>query len=98
MVSQLRIYTINRGMMDSWLKVFQEHLIPIHKKQGMPVEATWVNADRTEFIWVRSFDSADEIPEKEAQYFASPDREALGDLPQRHIAKLEVRVIESAFA
>jgi len=28
MVSQLRIYTINRGMMDSWLKLFHEHLKP----------------------------------------------------------------------
>ena len=98
MVSQLRIYTINRGMMDSWLKVFQEHLIPIHKKQGMPVVASWVNGDRTEFIWVRSFDSAEEIPRKEEEYFASPDRKALGDLPPSHIAKIEVRLIDSAFA
>ena len=50
MVSQLRIYTINRGMMDSWLKVFEEHIRPLHQKLGMPVEATWVNADRTEFF------------------------------------------------
>ena len=98
MVSQLRIYTINRGMMDSWLKVFQEHLIPLHKKHGIPIEATWVNADRTQFIWVRSFDSADEISKKEAEYYASPERKAIGDLPQRHTAKVEVSLIEPAFA
>ena len=62
MISQLRIYTINRGMMDSWLKLFEEHIRP--------------------------------IPEKEAAYFASPGRSALGDLPTSHIAKMEVRVIE----
>jgi hypothetical protein len=28
MVSQLRIYTINRGMMDSWVKLFHEQLKP----------------------------------------------------------------------
>ena len=55
MVSQLRIYTINRGMMDSWLKLFEEHNRPLHQRLGIPVEATWVNADRTEFLWVRSF-------------------------------------------
>lgn len=94
MVSQLRIYTINRGMMDSWLKLFEEHIRPIHQKYGMPVERTWVNAERTEFIWVRSFASAADIPNKEAEYFASPERKALGDRPQSHVAKIEVRVIE----
>ncbi len=98
MVSQLRIYTINRGMMDSWLKLFEERIRPVHDKLGIPVERTWVNADRTEFIWVRSFASADEIPQKETAYFASPERKALGDLPTSHIAKIEVRVIEAVSA
>ena len=98
MVSQLRIYTINRGMMDSWLKLFDEHIRPIHQGLGIPIEATWVNADRTEFLWVRSFNTVEEIPEKEAAYFASPGRKALGDKPTSHIAKMEVRVIEKVLA
>ena len=74
MVSQLRIYTINRGMMDSWLKVFEEHIRPLHSKYGMPVERTWVSADRTDFVWIRSFQNAEEIAEKEAAYYGSPER------------------------
>jgi len=95
MVSQIRIYTINRNMMDSWVKLFKEKLLPIHQKCGIPVERAWVNLDRSEFIWVRSFSSADEIQIKEAEYFATPDRKALGDLPRTHIAKVEVRVVQS---
>ncbi len=95
MVSQLRIYTINRGMMDSWVQLFNEHIRPLHQRLGIPVEASWVNADRTEFIWVRKFDSVEDIPAKEAAYFASPERTALADVPTSHIAKMEVRVIES---
>ena len=64
MVAQLRTYTINRGMMDSWLKVFDEEIRPIHAKIGMPISATYVNADRNEFIWIRNFNSTDEIPEE----------------------------------
>ena len=94
MVSQLRIYTINPGMMESWLKLFEEHIRPVHSKLGMPVERTWVNAEDNEFVWVRSFKNAEEIPGKEEAYFASPERKALGDTPQKHIAKMEVRVIE----
>ena len=96
MVAQLRIYTINPGMMSSWLTLFNEQIRPIHRKLAIPVEAAWVNAEQNEFIWVRSFDSAEVIPDREAEYFASPERQALGDLPRDHIAKMEVRVIERA--
>ncbi len=98
MIAQLRIYTINRGMMDSWLQVFNEHIRPLHDRLGIPVVSSYVSADRSEFIWVRRFSSAEEIPAKEAEYFASPERSALGDLPTSHIAKMEVRVIEEAAA
>ena len=98
MVYQLRIYTINRGMMDSWVKLFNEHIRPLHDRLGIPVKNTWINADRTEFIWVRQFDSAEDIPAKEAAYFASPERTALADVPTSHIAKMEVRVIDGVEA
>ena len=98
MVYQLRIYTINRGMMDSWIKLFNEHIRPLHQRLGIPVEQSWVNADKTEFIWVRRFNNAEEIPAKESAYFASPERTALGDIPPSHIAKMEVRVIAGVAA
>ena len=98
MVYQLRIYTINRGMMDSWLNLFNEHIRPLHERLGIPVQNSWVNADGTEFLWVRQFNSAEEIPVKEAEYFASPERVALADRPTSHIAKMEVRVIDAVAA
>jgi hypothetical protein len=96
MVSQLRIYTIHRGMLDAWITLFHAQLKPNHEKYGIPIEATWVNADRTEFIWIRSFASKEDIPKKEAAYYSSPERKALGDLPQTHLANMEVRLIERA--
>ncbi|MBO54505.1 MAG: hypothetical protein CL886_02480 [Dehalococcoidia bacterium] len=98
MVFQLRTYTINRGMMDSWLELFNGQIRPLHDRLGIPVQQSWVNMDRTEFIWVRRFDSAEDIPIKEAEFFASPERIALADKPTSHIAKMEVRVIESVDA
>ena len=98
MTAQLRIYTINRGMMDSWLEVFNQHIRPLHDRLEIPVVSSYVNADRSEFIWIRCFRNAEEIPTKEAEFFASPERTALGDIPTSHIAKMEVRVIEEVAA
>ena len=41
MVYQLRIYTINRGMMDSWISLFNEHIWPLHERLGIPVQNSW---------------------------------------------------------
>ena len=32
MVTQVRIYTINRGMLDSWIKQFNEKIVPTSAK------------------------------------------------------------------
>ena len=94
MVAQIRTYTINKGMMDSWLELFDKEIRPVHESLGIPIVATYVSPDRTDFVWVRTFETAEEIPDKEKAYFASPGRKALGDRPTSHIAKMEVNVVE----
>jgi hypothetical protein len=37
MLSQIRIYTINKGEMDAFLKHFKEEIIPVHESIGMPL-------------------------------------------------------------
>ena len=44
-MDQMRSYTINKGMMDSWVKLFETGIKPAHEAMGIPVVATWVNAD-----------------------------------------------------
>ena len=94
MVAQIRTYTINKGMMDSWLELFDKEIRPVHESLGIPIVATYVSPDRTDFVWVRTFETAEEIPDTEKAYFASPGRKALGDRPTSHIAKMEVKVVE----
>ena len=94
MVAQIRTYTIKKGMMDSWLELFDKEIRPVHESLGIPIVATYVSPDRTDFVWVRTFETAEEIPDKEKAYFASPGRKALGDRPTSHIAKMEVKVVE----
>jgi hypothetical protein len=94
MVDQMRTYTINKGMMDSWEKLFNTGIKPAHEALGIPVVATWVNADRTQFIWVRRFNDGDDVPAKETEFRNSPGFKALGDQPGSHVAKMDVQNLE----
>ena len=94
MVDQMRSYTINKGMMDSWIKLFETGIKPAHDAVGMPVVATWVNADRNQFIWVRRFPDGADVPSKESEFRESAGFKALGTQPGEHIAKMDVHNLE----
>jgi hypothetical protein len=89
-VTQLRIYTINRGMLDSWIKVFNEDIVPTSAKFGVKVIGAWVNRPQNEFIWVRTFAAEDTLK----TYENSPERAAYTPRTSPHIAKIEVRSVE----
>ena len=92
MTSQLRIYTINRGMMDQWVKLFTETLVPMQEKHGIKIEGMWVSEDSTQFIWIRSFTNSEDVKAKEAAFYGSPEWiGGAGDLARSHLARLDVQ-------
>ena len=93
MVDQMRSYTINKGMMDSWIKLFETGIKTAHEAVGIPVVATWVNADRNQFIWVRRFADGDDVSAKEAEFRESAGFKALNP-PFDHIAKMDIQNLE----
>ena len=92
MATELRLYTINRGMLDSWLKAFEEHIMPTSAQFGIRIHAAWVNRPQNEFVWIRSYDSAEQLE----AYYKSPERASYGAHVGSHIAKTEVREVEGA--
>ena len=93
-MDQMRSYTINKGMMDSWVKLFETGIKPAHEAMGIPVVATWVNADHNQFIWVRRFANGDDVPAQEAAFRDSAGFKSLGSQPGEHIAKRDVQNLE----
>ena len=92
MITQVRIYTINKGMMDSWIEQFNEHIVPTSARFGVQVLGAWVNRPQNEFVWVRQFDSKETLE----RYEQSPDRASYTPTTSSHIAKIEVREVENA--
>ena len=96
MLSQIRIYTINKGEMDNFLQHFKNEIIPIHERIGVPIVGTWVNRAQNEFIWVRSYKDKADI-EAKGKAFQSEVAKA-GVKLGGNVAKMEIREVESAFA
>ena len=93
MVYQLRQYDIHPGLMSQWLEVFYQHIKPLHDRLGIPIIGAWQSSEQGSFIWIRAFDNASVIARTEAAYFAAPERQALGDLPQKLIASMTITVM-----
>ena len=96
MLSQIRIYTINKGEMDNFIKHFKDDIIPLHQKISVPIVGSWVNRPQNEFIWVRSYKDKAELDAKNKEFQAAVA--AAGVKLGGNVAKMEVREVESAFA
>ena len=94
MQAQIRIYTINKGELDSFIKHFKEETKPIHDKVGWPVVAAWVNRPQNEFIWVRTYEDAADLEAKTKAF--RKEVEAAGITLGTNVAKMEVRDVEMA--
>lgn len=90
MITEVRIYTINRGMLDSWVEAFTKHIMPTTAKYGVNIHAAWVNRPQSEFIWIRSYPDEETL----ARYTNSPERAAYSEITSPHVAKTEVRTVE----
>ena len=96
MISQLRIYTVNKGMTDQWVKHFTEVLVPLQEKYGIKIGGMWVNEDKNQFIWTRSFADAEEVTAKEAAFYGSAEWSGTVDHTRSHIARTVVQAMEPA--
>jgi hypothetical protein len=95
MLSQIRIYTINKGEMDAFLKHFKEEIMMLHDLIGVPIVGTWVNRPQNEFIWVRTYADKADLEAKTKAFQAEVGK--AGIKLGANVAKMEVREVEAAF-
>ncbi len=97
MIVEFRTYTINRGMMDSYLEIWNKQIAPNHAKAGINIVGCWVNRQRNEVLWARSFEDAQEQERLLDLYEEGPDRSTVLPVASYHMAKAETRTFEDAF-
>ena len=95
MVSQLRIYTINKGKLDEFVKGWTKFVYPLHYKFGFTIDLAEVIEERNEFVWIVSYDGPEEWDAKQAEYYSSSERAAVDPDPAQYIAKAERWFVKS---
>src|SRR5258706_16467661 len=95
MISQIRIYTINKGEMENFLKHFKDEIMVLHQKIGVPIVGTWVNRPQNEFIWVWTYKDKAELEARNKEFQAAVA--AAGGEIGGNVAEMGVREVGSGF-
>ncbi|MGH2585131.1 MAG: NIPSNAP family containing protein [Dehalococcoidia bacterium] len=95
MVSQLRVYVINRDALDEFVQAWLAGVYPLRLRNGYRIPAAWVSRERNEFIWLLTYNGSENWAEKEASYYASAERAAVDPDPRQFIAQANHYFLES---
>jgi hypothetical protein len=95
MVTQLRIYTINKGKLDEFVKAWFKGVYPLRLKLGFKVDGAWTVKATNQFVWILRHDGPEDWQTKQEDYYNSPERKALTPDPVQLIARIEEFFITS---
>lgn len=93
---QLRTYAVRVGKLDEWVAKWRELVVPLRLEFGFEILGAWVDRERSQHTWVVSYEGPGTFDERNAAYWASPQREAMGLDPSQHLIGEDMRVVEEA--
>jgi len=94
--TEIRIYTINKGQMDAFVKAWQKGVYPLRTKFGFKIENAWIIKEKNKFIWVISYDGPEGFVAKDSAYYASQQRQILSPDPSQYVADRENYYLQPA--
>ena len=89
MVSQMRLFSIQPGHLDDFVRAWQAGVYPLRLRSGYTIDCAWAIPERHEFIWILSYDGPEDWAAKEAAYYASPERAAVDPDPRQYIVQTQ---------
>jgi hypothetical protein len=88
--SQLRIYTIEPGRLEDFVRVWSAGVRPLRRRFGFE-SAAWTVPEESLFIWLVTYRGEKPFEEADTSYYASPERQAMTPDPAQWIVKNETR-------
>lgn len=93
--TQLRTYTIRDGLLEEWAAKWRDLVVPLRRELGFEIGGAWLDYERSQFIWVISYEGEGTFEEANERYWVSPERKALGLDPSSYLIGSEVRVVNA---
>jgi hypothetical protein len=88
---QLRVYTIRDGAFAQFVDEWRAQVVPLRRRFGFEILGAWGDEGSNTFVWIIAHDG--DFAARDAEYYASPEREALDPDPARNIASSEKRFV-----
>lgn len=95
--TQLRTYTVRDGMLDEWVERWRREIVPLRLELGFTIDGAWVDRERNQFVWLISYDGPETFEERNALYWSSPKRKAMGLNPDDYLVHTDDRVVERSY-
>jgi hypothetical protein len=93
--TQLRVYTVREGLLDEWAAKWRELIVPLRLEFGFEVHGAWLDRERNQFVWVLSYAGPESFAERNAQYWASPQRKDMGLDPDEYLMATDDREVDA---
>jgi hypothetical protein len=95
MTSELRLYTVREGRLDTFLHAWLAGVPRLRRAHGFEIGAVWVARDANRFFWILSHpgDRA-EFERADKAYYASPERRALRPDPADELVAMDHLFVE----
>jgi hypothetical protein len=95
--TQLRTYTVRDGLLDEWVQRWRGEIVPLRLELGFTIGGAWVDRERNQFVWLISYEGPETFAERNALYWSSPKREAMGLNPDDYLVRTEESTVEPAY-
>ncbi|MFE4669686.1 NIPSNAP family protein [Streptomyces sp. NPDC056716] len=93
--TQLRTYTVREGLLDEWVDRWRSEIVPLRLELGFEIGGAWVDRERTQFVWLISYDGPETFADRNALYWASPERKAMNLNPDEYLIHTDDRTVET---
>jgi hypothetical protein len=71
------------------------HTSDARRAYGFRAVGAWVNREENRFVWLVACDPDDDFAEREAAYYASPERAAIQPDPAQLLTEIVTTMLES---
>lgn len=93
--TQLRTYTVREGTLDEWVERWRAEIVPLRRGLGFTIGGAWTDRERSQFVWLISYDGPQTFAERNALYWASPERKAMNLDADDYLVHTEDRTVDT---